>query len=150
MKKLISLVTILIFFLSMLTACGSEPSADVMLREFISAYGASGVIYSSECTEGKVGYLPENMLGKIYIFSGRFPDNYAIFLNSRADYGSECGIFICEDAEMCLAVEEMCLERIRVLCGGDNAFVTRSGRIVFYSTMRDRTRSEAIFKEIIN
>ncbi len=149
MKKLISLALILALSLFTLTACKAEPSADELLREFISAYGASGVIYSSECVEGDEGYLPEEMLGKIYVFSGRFPENYAIFLNSRAGYGSECGIFVCNDTEMRLSAEEMCLERIRLLSGDDNAFLTRSGRVVFYSTMQDRAKAEAIFKEII-
>ncbi len=148
MKK-IALILITFILLSTLCACQSEVSADQMLREFISAYGAEGVIYSSECVEGDDGYLPEATLGKIYVYSGRFPENYAIFLNSRAGYGSECGVFVCEDAEMRLSVEEMCLERIRLLSGGENSFVTRSGSVVFYSTMQDRARAEEIFKKII-
>lgn len=133
----------------MLVSCETEQSADGILREFISTYGAEGVIYSSERTEGEVGYLPKETLSKIYIYSGRFPENYAIFLNSHAGYGSECGVFVCDDADMRLSVEEMCLERIRLLSGGENAFVTRSGNTVFYSTMQNRGRAEEIFKKII-
>lgn len=149
MKRLLIFTLALVLTLSMLVSCEAEPSSDELLREFISTYGAEGVIYSSECAEGDVGYLPRETLAKIYIYSGRFPENYAIFLNSRAGYGSECGVFVCDDADMRLSVEEMCLERIRLLSGGDNAFVTRSGNIVFYSTMKERGRAEEIFKKII-
>lgn len=148
MKK-IALMLIPFILLSTLCACQSEVSADQMLRDFLSAYGAEGIIYSSECVEGDEGYLPAEMLDKIYVYSGRFPENYAIFLNSHADYGSECAVFVSEDAEMRLSVEEMCLERIRLLSGGDNAFVARSGNVVFYSTMQDRAKAEEIFKKII-
>ena len=149
MKKLISLALILMLILPSLTACADEPSADEILRDFISAYGASGVIYSSECVEGDDGYLPSGKLEKIYVFSGRFPENYAIFLNLRAGYGSECGAFVCDDTDMRLSVEEMCLERIRLLSGGENAFIKRSGNIVVYSTMSDGARAEQIFDKII-
>ena len=148
MKK-IALILIPFVLLSTLCSCQSEVSADLMLREFISAYGAEGIIYSSACAEGEDGYLQDGTLDRIYVFGGRFPENYAIFLNSHADYGSECGIFVCSDTEMRLAVEEMCLERIRILCAGDNSFVARSGNTVFYSTMQDGEKAEEIFKKII-
>lgn len=150
MKRIFVFLIAVLLSLTSFTACKrQEISADTMLREFISSYGAEGVIYSSACAEGEDGYLTEETLNKIYVLDGRFPENYAIFLNSHTDYGSECGVFVCDDAEMRLSVEEMCLERIRLLCGQENSFVTRSDNIVFYSTMQDRAKAEQLFKKII-
>lgn len=150
MKRIFAFLIAVLLFLTSLTACKKrEIDTDAMLREFISSYGAEGVIYSSACLEGEDGYLSSETLNKIYVIDGRFPENYAIFLNSHTDYGSECGAFVCDDTEMRLAVEEMCLERIRLLCGKDNSFVARSDNIVFYSTMQDRAKAEQLFKKII-
>lgn len=148
MKKtaLILIPFILIFALC---SCQKEVSATAILSEFISAYGAEGIIYSSESAEGDDGYLRVEVLSKIYLSGDRFPENWAIFLNSHADYGSECGVFVCDSADMRLSVEEMCLERIRLLSGGENSFVIRSGNIVFYSTMQDGERAERLFKKIL-
>ena len=148
MKK-IALILIPFILISTLCACQSEVSAEELLSEFISAYGAEGIIYSSECVEGDEGYLPEETLSKIYLYSGRFPENWAIFLNSHATYGSECGVFVCDSADMRLSVEKTCLERVRLLSGGENSFVIRSGNIVFYSTMQDGERAERLFKKIL-
>ncbi len=149
MKKTIAAILFIAALMSFIS-CGRERDAYEMLSEFISAYGAEGVIYSPKVPEGDDGYIRDGFIEKVYVFSGRFPDNYAIFLNSRPDFSSECGFFICPDAEMLGMVEEMCLERIRLLAQGDNrAFVRRSGSAVFYSTMQDRERAEKIFSEII-
>ena len=147
-------ITAFILFISVLSlllcSCHRERNARQMLNEFIHTYGAEGVIYSPDIPEGSDGYIYDGLINKIYIFHGSVPNNYAIFLNSRADLASECAIFICTDAEMTDRVEEMCLERVRLLVSGDDrAFVKRSGSIVFYSTMPDRERAEKIFNEII-
>ena len=148
MKKT-ALILISLTLLFALFSCHSEVIAEGLLSEFISAYGAEGIIYSSECSEGDEGYLPPETLEKIYVYSGRFPENWAIFLNSRAGYGSECGVFVADSADMRLAIEEACLERVRLLSGGENSFVIRSGSVVFYSTMQDGERAERIFKKIL-
>ncbi len=133
-----------------LASCSPERDAYAMLCEFISAYGAEGVIYSPHIPEGQDGYVYEGLMSKIYLFSGEFPENYAVFLGGRTDYSSECGIFICRDADMLSMVEEMCLERIRlVLSGSDNGFVKKSRNLCFYSAMSDKACAEKIFKEII-
>ncbi len=148
MKKIVALI-LLITLLS-LCSCRRERNAKEMLSEFILIYGAEGVIYSPEIPEGNDGYIRDGLIEKIYIFYGAFPENYAIFLNAHTDFSSECGLFICTDAEMIDRVEEMCLERIRLLAmGDDRAFVKQSGNVVFYSTMSDRKRAEKVFNEII-
>lgn len=149
MRKLIASILLVIMFLS-LCSCNSERGAYSMLCEFVSGYGAEGVIYSPHIPEGEDGYIRDGFMEKIYLFSGKLPVNYAIFLNSRPDFSSECGLFICSDAEMTLMVEEMCIERVRLLCQGDDrGFVKRSRNAVFYSTMKDRARAEKVFSEII-
>ena len=88
---------VLISILS-LFGCGGAVSAEGMLSEFIYAYGAEGVIYSSEAREGEAGYVGEGLTEKIYVYEGNFPRNFAIFLNSHIDAASECGAFVCDDA----------------------------------------------------
>lgn len=149
MNKILALIIAFAFVFS-LVSCSNEPDTYRLLCEFVKTYGAEGVIYYPDAAEGEDGYITKGFIEKIYLFYGSFPDNFAILLNSRTDYSSECGIFFCDDAEMLQMVEEMCLERIRLICHGDDrAFVKRSGKIVFYSTMPDRVRAERIFSEII-
>ena len=149
MKKLVCIILFISLFFG-LCSCEKKQDAYGMLWEFVRAYGAEGVIYSPAVPEGDDGYISEGLIEKIYVFSGRFPENYAIFLNSHSDYGSECGAFVCENADMELMVMEMCLERIRLLGRGrDIAFVKRGGGVIFYSTMRDRDRAEKIWRQII-
>ena len=149
MKKIISAILLAIFLLS-LNSCKRNRDAYEMLNEFVLAYGADGIIYSPTVTEGNDGYIRDGLIDKIYRFHGGFPTNYAIFLNGHPDYSVECGIFVCTDVEMCERVEEMCLERIKLLAMGEkHAFVKRSDTVVFYSTMPDRDRAEKIFNQII-
>lgn len=149
MKKLIS-VLLVISLLALLFSCRKQPDAYEILNEFIAAYGAEGIIYSPTFDEGEVGYIREEFIEKIYVFSGRFPDNYAIFLNSHPENGSECGVFVCEDAAMLLTVEEMCIERTRLIGQGtDRTFIKKNGNTVFYSTMHNKERAERLWQEII-
>lgn len=150
MKKIISLLLCIITFSISLCSCEDNRDACEMLTEFINTYGAEGTIYSPSIMEGEDGYIYDGMMERIYLFSGEFPENYAVFLNGRSDFASECAIFICPDADMLQKVEEMSLERIRLIASGkDHAFVKRSGSVCFYSTMKDRARAEKIFSEII-
>ena len=149
MKKFI-LLLLVVFTFTTFASCRREPSAQDLLSKFVDVYGAEGVIYSPKISEGNEGYIPDGLIERIYIFSGNFPDNYAIFLNSRTTDFSECGVFVCDDGESLLSVEEMCLERIKLLCGGEGrGFVRISGMTVFYSTMQERERAEKIWREII-
>lgn len=142
-------VFLAVFVTLSFVSCNERRPAFDMLSEFISAYGAEGVIYRSDAKEWESGYIEYDLLKKIYVFYGDFPDEFAIFLNSHADYGSECGVFICNDGADVEYVSEMCLERIRLLGrDGDNSFVTRSGRAVFYSTMSDGERAREIWRVI--
>lgn len=147
MRKTICLFLILSLLFALLS-CGEEKDAYSMLTDFASAYGVEGIIYSPCVSEGEPGYMREGLAERVFLFSGRFTDNYAVLLNSRTESASECGIFVCPDALTQLSAEEACLERIRLL-GGDNGFVKTKGRIVYYSTLKDRDRAERLFSEII-
>lgn len=150
MKKIILLLLVLLVFLNNLTSCQKEPDALDLLSEFVGVYGARGVIYSPKISEGNQGYIPDGLIERIYVFSGDFPENYAVFLNSRTSNFSECGVFVCDDGKSLLDVEEMCYERIKLLCGNDGrGFVKISGTTIFYSTMQERDRAEKIWREII-
>ena len=150
MRRLLSFLLIISLCLSLLSSCRAEPSAYDMLSEFIAVYGAEGVIYSPEIPEGQSGYVPDGMMKRIYVFSGEFPKNYAVYLNARPTEFSECGLFVCEDADTLSRMEESCLERVNLLSMGDSrGFVSVSGNRVFYSTMQDRECAEKIWREII-
>ena len=151
MRKLVSFLLILIFTATSLFSCTEKADAYQLLSEFVKVYGADGVIYSPEISEGEPGYISNGMIEKIYVFSGDFPTNYAIFLNSRLDDFSECGVFICNSSDSLAMTQEMCLERIKLLSnGGEHAFVKVHRMTVFYSTMQDRNRAERIWHEIIS
>lgn len=149
MKKITTFILLIAMILS-LFSCTRERDAKQIIENFVNSYGAEGIIYSSQAIEGEIGYISDKFIEKIYRFSGEFPENYAIFLNNRTDFSSECAAFVCRDAEMIDMVQEMCLERIRLISGGEkHGFVKRSQNLVFYSTMKDRERAEKIFSEII-
>ena len=132
-----------------LVSCGESRSASELLSEFVMAYGAEGVIYRSDAEKWDDGYIECDLLKKIYLFYRDFPEEFAIFLNSHADYGSECGVFVCTDSGEASGVEEMCFERIKLLGrGGEGSFVVRDGRMVFYSTMSDGERARRIWDAI--
>lgn len=151
MRKVLAFTVFLaLAALTALASCAKAPDPEKMLSEFIGLYSASGVIYSSECSEGENGYIDEELFRKIYIFEGELPRDYAIFLNSHTDYGAECGVFVCDGAEERDRVLDMCSERVRLLGRGNEAvFISRSGNVVFYSTMPDRARAEEIWYKII-
>ena len=150
MKRLLSILLVFIFIFLSLVSCSTKKDAYEMLSEFVTSYGVEGIIYSPRFSEGEQGYVSDGLVERIYILSGKFPDNYAIFLNTHVLSTAECGVFVCDSANTLADVEEMCIERIRLLSGGeDNAFVKISGMTVFYSTMKDRERTEKIWREII-
>ena len=146
LKNIFLICIISMLFLSMFS-CQEEQTAYEIISEFTRAYGATGIIYSPHIAEGQPGYVGDGLIERAYHFSGRFPDDYAILLNSHTTEPSECGAFICQDADTLASAEEFCLERVRLLGGG---FVKRRGRVVYYSTMQDAERAERLFKEIIN
>ena len=151
MMRPLSLFIILSLFLASLCSCGSEPDAYEMLCEFVRVYGAEGVVYSPSIPEGKEGYMPSELADRIYRFSGKPPDNFAVLLNSHTDGFYECGVFVSADADSLSSITETCLERVRLLSGaGENGFVKVNGRVVFYSTLSDRDRAERIWREIIS
>jgi hypothetical protein len=149
MKKTLYLILALAMLFS-LCACNRRCDAHDLLIQFVRSYGAEGIIYSTKMPEGEAGYLPSELIEKIFVFSGKFPENFAIFLNSRADFGSECGVFVCSDVNELSVAREVCLERISLLGRGSaNAFIKCCDNVVFYSTMQDRERAEGIWQEII-
>lgn len=148
MRRFFCIMIIISLALSFVS-CGKRRSASDILSEFVSVYGAEGIIYRSDAEEWDEGYAEYDLLKKIYLFYQDFPEKFAIFLNSHADYGSECGVFICRDAAECESVSEMCLERIRLLDRqGERSFVLREGKLVFYSTLSDADRARRIWNTL--
>lgn len=150
MRRIFAFLILIAISLGTFTSCRKEVNPRESLEKFISAYGAEGVIYSPEIPEGNLGFIPDGLIEKIYLFSGRFPESFAIFLNSRPEYGYECGVFLCDDADSLEMMEEVCIERTGLLDGGgERSLIIRSGNLIFYSTMKDRDRAEKLWREII-
>lgn len=148
MKRFLCML-ISIIFTFQLTACSQNPEADKIMNDFLSAYGADGIVYSPKIAEGNDGYISDGLLNKIYIFDFIFPEDFAIFLNAHTDHASECAVFVCTDANMRSLVEQMCLERVRLVSGSDpRGFVSVSGLVVFYSTMSDGARAKEIWRMV--
>ena len=133
-----------------LFSCTAEPSAESMLRDFLYSYGVEGIIYSPDTPEGGEGYITEELFRRIYLYDGDLPTNCAIFLNPRTDDFVECAIFVARDEDERAAISDMCIERVSILdTDGDRAFIIRSGRIIFYSTLKDKDRAEEIITKIL-
>ena len=147
MKRLLPLLLIISLFTY--SSCKAEPSAYEILTEFSAAYGAEGIIYSPEVAEGNEGYIQDGLVERVFLFTEGMPGNYAILLNTHLDSPAECGVFVCGDSGEVRACEEIALERVRLL-SGEEGFVRRRGRVVYYSTLSDSERAEELFKEIIN
>ena len=147
MKKIIPIIITLIMIFSTVSCKSSRPSYEI-LSAFVHAYGADGVIYSSDAAEGEEGYIDEELFDRIYIHSGAHPDDFSIFLSSHTDSRSECGVFVCRDGQMLAEVTDMCEERIRLL-DPERGFVSRCNLTVFYSTMSNSDRAHSVWDGII-
>ncbi len=148
MSRYLSFFFALIFVISLLS-CDSEPRSDVLMADFLYSYGAEGVVYSSSAREGEVGYASRELLGKVYIFEGEFPKSYALLLNSKSGYGSECGFFVAESESERERIVDMCEERLSLLTRGEGGVIISRGRVVFYSSLSDGERAEKIAKRVI-
>lgn len=147
MKKALAALLLLVFALTF-TSCETAVSPYRLLSDFVSLYGAEGIVYSPECPEGSEGYIDSSTAHRIFIFHGDMPKSYAVFLNSHVDGGAECGVFVCRDGAELSEVTEMCEERMRLL-SSDNPVLIRSGRIIFYSTLRDSDRARSLWTKIL-
>lgn len=144
------LLLLSIFAALLLFSCEQKCSAEGLIEEFLYSYGASGVVYSSESTEGEDGYLEDGMTEKIFVYDGDFPENYALLLNFHTDYGAECGVFVCDGADERARVVDMCEERVALLSrGGENGAIICADNIVFYSTLQDKARVVSVWNKII-
>ena len=148
MRKILIFLT-LFFLLIALNSCARELDATELLSEFVYTYGAEGVIYSPHVSEGSDGFVYEGLTERIFVYDGEFPENYAVLLNSRAGYGGECGVFVCEDADEWEMVSDICRERVALLSGGEGGLIIRSRGVIFYSTLKDNERAEDIWYKIM-
>ena len=150
MRNVLALI-IAISILGLLLSCGREPSAEEIINEFMAAYGMEGVVYASGKESYEEGYIAEGLIEKIYVYDGEFPEKFALCLNSHSHKGSEVAVFVCRDENERSAVNEMCLERTRLVSENkENVVVVRSGRIIAYSTLEDPKRAEELLRKIIS
>ena len=148
MKKTLSLV-IMLLLVPNLVCCHKEQSAENMMNDFLYSYGASGTVYSPSRSEGEYGYVTSELLNLIYVYDSDFPESFAIFLNPRSDYGSECGFFVAKGEDERERIVDMCEERLSLIARGDEGFIITRGRVVFYSAMEDSERARRVAKRVI-
>ena len=150
MKRVAFLCLLTVLSSLVLSSCRMAPDAYDMLRDFSLAYGVEGVIYSPAVLEGDDGYIDSELFEKIYS-QDTMPENFAVILNSRADYGAECGVFVFETESERTAAMEMCEERLRLISRtGDSALLIRTASTVFYSTLADKETAERVWRKIIS
>ena len=147
MRKIICLCFIFTLLLA-LVGCREEQNAYDILSEFVTDYGAEGIVYSPSVSEGSPGYISDRLVERAFLFTEGLGDNFALLLNTHIDKPSECGVFVCSDDEEVRLAEEICLERVRLL-SGEGGFVKKRGRVVYYYLLSDHDRAERIFREII-
>ena len=144
MRKILLAILVFITLIS-LSACGERPDPERILSDIVSSCRAEGIIYSPTRAEGGDGYIDVELFSRIYITSGRMPESFAVFLNSHADYGAECGIFLASDVAEMQRICEMCTERLRLIDRGDRGLLLVCGDLVLYSTMSDTERVRELF-----
>lgn len=139
MKRVLILLFLCIFAFC---SCTETKDPTASLNDFVSAYGAEGIIYSTEIKEGKEGYISPD-IAKTIFGTTDLPDSYAIFLNTHLDYASECGAFLAHGDLS--EVISLCKRRIKLLDReGNHSFIAIYGDLVFYSTMTDKERAQKI------
>lgn len=140
MKRLIALLFLCIF---LFTSCAEQASVADLLTEFVNAYGADGIIYSTEYAEGEQGYIDTYLSDRI--FGDEASElTYAVFLNSHLDYTSECGAFLVAPSERNTAIE-ISERRVSLLDpSSTHSFIRIYPHAVFYSTMQNKERAERL------
>ncbi len=158
MKKLLILFLVLSISVLALASCAEQRSALAICREFASAYGVEGVIYSPTVREGEEGYVREGFFESLYGEPQDSVRDYAILLCSDLDSISEVGIFICEsdyDALLVTEMQECRLENIRRVAASagmsfpEGAFVMRKNKCVVLCAISDAERAERILRRVI-
>ena len=139
MKRISILLFLCIF---VFTSCSESRDPTDGVTEFVSAYGARGIVYSTSCAEGEEGYITED-IEKAFFGNNEPPENYAIFLNTHLDYASECGAFLVEGDRN--DVISICQRRVKLLDPeGSRSFIVVYKDTVFYSTMSDKDKAKKL------
>ena len=148
MKKIL-LLFILVLFISFGVSCGSKPSPREMITDFLRLYGAEGQLYFSDARPGEYGYVEPELYRGVFLFSGEMPKSFALYLNSHADYGSECGVFVFHDGAERQRIIEACKSRCALVSQNSRYLLICSDKTVFYSTMSDEARAGEIWRKIL-
>lgn len=141
---------ILLTILPSLVCCREEYPAEKLMNDFLYSYGATGTVYSPSRAEGEYGYVTPSLLSLIYVYDGDFPENFAIYLNPKSDYGSECGFFVAESEDERERILDMCEERLALITRGEGGLIITRGRVVFYSAMSDTERAGRVARRVIS
>ena len=145
MKKLVFAILSLALFL---TSCRAEVRASTILSDFLYSYPMGGNVYTSDASEGEVGYASEELLCRLFDYEGELSVGYAFLLAARPERGEECGVFVTDDALERERITEMCRRRVALVSYGGGV-VIRSGRVVAYLTSSDE-RGERLLRKIIS
>ena len=151
MKKIKAFFISLLFSLSLISCSGETPSAHVLLSEFKSTVGASGIVYSKEVCEGESGYIDGNFFVSLYGTEADFESDFAVLLNSTLDTVYEAAVFVAFDKSSLYFAKDLCRGRLDFLSRmgyGEDSVIVMQGMTVFYSTLPDSEKVADIWKSV--
>ena len=155
------LICLLLF--AILIGCAScsaknERSARALMEDFLSIYGAGGILFSPDLPEGEIGYCGEDFFADLFGRTAAGVRDYAVFLLARPDGAGECAVFVCASAYDARGVLELCenrLELIRSLAIGTDvsaardAFFLRSGNTVVFCALYDNAAARRAWERVL-
>ena len=142
-----------------LCSCGGEArDASALMREFTSAYGFGGVIYSPSVREGEAGYTDDRFFESVWGEGAEYVSDFAVIFSSSLDKSGECAVFICYNDFDAARVCEMIYRRFDLIASLgivtdtsclEDSFVLRRGRAVVASALSDNERARNVWKKIV-
>ena len=150
MKKLFALIILCAVALTF-SSCGAKGrTAEELLSEFVSSYGAGGVIYSSEAG-GEWEYADGEFFAALYGATADFESGFAVLLSSSLDCVYEAGVFVTHDTTSRLYAEELCRKRLDLLIkmgASDTPLLIKRKNVIFYGCLPDAERAERLWLDM--
>ncbi len=151
MKKILCFILSFLTLLSLISCGGEPPGARVLLENFADSYGASGIIFSPEISEGEAGYVDGDFFETIFGADADFESDYAVLLSDSVDSVCEAAVFVTRDDSSRMLAERLCRERLELISKmgyGKDSLLIRRGGVIFYSTLPDAALAERIWLDI--
>ncbi len=148
MKKLTSLITLLLTLAALTSCLYKSASPSELMADFLREYRGTGTVYTPEADEGEAGYVTEKMALSLFGDASRVPLDYAVYLYSGLDRLTEVGMLSSVGAQDTFDITDVCLERLKLLSAfaeGDSG-IFRTGNVVIYYFSSESEIKEALLK----